>query len=140
MAKNYLEPVYGVNRQKSFYKKAYVTTDDCGNKYLTSYKTVVAMISPSGYESRCWNGYSRTTLEHVKAFFGRNISKKEWDEMDVINYETGEIIESGEDTQYRVVATSGFATFSPQARFASAEEAEELASRYNHGLWVSWVE
>ena len=140
MDKKYLEPVAGVNGQKSFYKKAFVTTDEFGNKYLTSYKTVVAMIGKSGTQSRCWNGYSRTTLEHVKAFFGRNISKKEWDEMEVVNPETGEISKPDKDSQYRVVATNGFVTYSPQARFASAAEADGLASRMNNGFWTAWAE
>lgn len=142
MDKKYLNPVAGVNGQKSFYKKAFVTTDADGDQYLTSYKTVVAM-KIKGRFYRCWNGYSRTTMEHVKAFFGRNISKKEWDEMDVIDPDTGELIVTGKeskDVQYRVVATSGFATFVPQARFANEEEAESLRERLCHGPWVAWVE
>ena len=140
MDKNYLEPVYGINRQKSFYRKAYVTTDKYGNRFLTSYKTVVAMIGNSGSQFRCWNGYSKTTLEHVKAFFERNISKKEWDAMEILNPETGEITAPDKDSQYRVVATSGFSTYVPRARFANATEADDLARRYTHGLWTAWVE
>lgn len=142
MDKNYLNPISGVNGQKSFYKKAFVTTDAEGNQYLTSYKTVVAM-KINGEFYRCWNGYSKTTLEHVKAFIGRNISKKEWDEMDVIDPDTGELVVTGaesKDTQYRVVTTSGFRTFIPQARFANEEEAEPLRERLSHGLWTAWVE
>ena len=140
MNKTYLNPVAGINGQQSFYKKAFVTTDEFGNQYLTSYKTVVAMICNSGAIFRCWNGYSRTTLEHVKAFFGRNISKKEWDEMEVLNPETGEITKADKEAQYKVVTTSGFSTYTPQARFATAKEAEPLRQRMCKGPWTAWIE
>ena len=68
--------------QKSFYGKAYILIDDTGNKYLKSYDTIVMSRSANGEFKRHWDGYSRTTGNHVREFSG--IGKKDWDAMEVV--------------------------------------------------------
>lgn len=57
-----LQPIDG---RKSFYNKAKVTELDNGDIELTSYTTIVARIHNGKFE-RLWNGYSATTMRHIK--------------------------------------------------------------------------
>ena len=140
--KNYLNPVCGINRQKSFYRKAFVEVDEHGNEYLTSYDTVVAVwLAYTDTFYKTWNGYSRTTLEHVKAFFGRNISKKEWNEMEILDLDTFEVTPTDTETQYTVYATNGFFTYKSDAKFNSEEEASRILETFNtRPGCCAWVE
>lgn len=75
-----LTPFYG---QKSYYGKASVCEVNTGNKYLRSYKTIVAMIDKDGIFHKLWDGYSATTAKHIHTFrilyCLDGICKKEWD-------------------------------------------------------------
>lgn len=79
-----LKTVY--DRQKSFYGRAYTTTDDNGNIYLTSYTTTVCKIVDNEF-IRLWDSWSLTTSRHINEFRQQHglpkISKKEWDAMGV---------------------------------------------------------
>lgn len=65
MVTKYLEPLIG--QQKSFYSKATVSEFDNGDKVLYSYGTEI-MICKGGNYYRIWDGYSMTTMKHIKAF------------------------------------------------------------------------
>lgn len=67
--------------QKSYYGKAYVLHDINGKIYLKSYNTFVCSIDRNGNFARHWNGYSRTTANHVNDFcklFGLPGGNKKW--------------------------------------------------------------
>lgn len=66
-------------QQKSFYGKAKVTECD-GVKTLRSYKTDVCKIV-DGKLIKLWNGYSATTMNHIRAFcdkYGVEYGGKKW--------------------------------------------------------------
>ena len=66
---------------KSFYGKAWVLEDECGNKLLKSYDTIVCSIDPDGGFTRLWDGFSATTMKHVNEFnsqFGDGSRGKAW--------------------------------------------------------------
>lgn len=73
--------------QKSYYGKAIVIEDKFGNKRLKSYKTIVAEITKKGKFKRLWEGYSRTTMNHINDFRNENglekINAKEWKNLQV---------------------------------------------------------
>ena len=73
--------------QKSYYGKAIIIEDKFGNKRLKSYKTIVAEITKKGKFKRLWEGYSRTTMNHINEFRKENglekISAKEWKNLQV---------------------------------------------------------
>ena len=72
--------------QKSYYGKA-VVTEIGDNYYLLSYDTIVCKYTKEREFKRMWNGYSRTTMNHINDFrklFGlERITKKEWEKMKV---------------------------------------------------------
>lgn len=72
--------------QKSFYRKAYVLEDEKGNLYLQSYDTVICGII-DGIFKKFWDGYSKTTQNHVNDFRKSNsmdtLNKKEWESLNV---------------------------------------------------------
>lgn len=74
--------------QKSFYKKAYVLEDDEGNLFLKSYDTIVCGII-NGTFKKLWDGYSKTTQNHVNSFRNaynmKTLSKKGWESLSVEN-------------------------------------------------------
>lgn len=78
-----LQPVDG---RKSFYGKAYVEEYSDRTKVLYSYNTPVAAYK-NGILYRLWEGYSATTMRHVKAFtefLGIGFrGKNQWDGMEV---------------------------------------------------------
>ena len=53
-----------------------------GYKYLISYKTCVAVITPDGGFVKQWDGFSKTTLKHINGFLSLygsfNLTKREW--------------------------------------------------------------
>lgn len=85
--KTYELPCY--TTRKSHYGKAQVI-EASGVKYLKSYNTIVASIDKNGNLFRNWDGYSKTTMEHVYSFMSHyNLSpivKKDWDKMDITKY------------------------------------------------------
>ena len=54
--------------RQSFYGKARVVEKPNGWKYLLSYDTFVAKISPKGHFYRLWDGESMTTTRHINSF------------------------------------------------------------------------
>ena len=121
--KTYLEPINDINRQKSFYKKAYTTKEGIYT-CLYSYDTLVMVKTKSGYFYRVWGGYSKTTLEHIKAFMNYNISKKEWLEMGCINPKTFELVEK---ERYKITFYNPFTEYTPALIFDDYESALEYA-------------
>lgn len=60
--------------RKSFYGKAYISTDSAGNETLYSYDTPIIKRLVSGDLVRLWSGWSATTGRHISAFCGLNKS------------------------------------------------------------------
>lgn len=56
------------DNRKSFYGKAKVIITPEGVKRLLSYNTIVCEIDSNGNFRRLWDGYSVTTMRHIKAF------------------------------------------------------------------------
>jgi len=56
------------NGRKSFYGKAQVLEAEDGTKYLKSYETIMASVTPAGEVRRHCRDCSRTTNCHVKSF------------------------------------------------------------------------
>lgn len=54
--------------QKDYYGKAYIIPSDDGGAALKSYETLVCKIDSDGNFTRLWNGYSRTTMNHINDF------------------------------------------------------------------------
>lgn len=73
--------------QKSFYRKAFVIEDEKGNLYLQSYDTIVCGII-NGIFKKFWDGYSRTTQNHVNDFrksqHMETLCKKEWESLSLV--------------------------------------------------------
>lgn len=67
---------------KSFYGKARVIEGLDGTKFLQSYETIVAAITPDGVFHRMWGGWSATTGRHVASFFP-GMNKAQWDKLPV---------------------------------------------------------
>lgn len=65
-AKTELVPI--VSSQKSFWRKAYVVSDEIGCLYLYSYKTLVAVHAVGHEVKKVWSGWSDTTWKHIKSF------------------------------------------------------------------------
>lgn len=76
-----LKPVY--SSQKSYYRKAYTSRQGDTVK-LKSYDTVVCEVLDGDFV-RLWDGYSRTTMEHVNEFRQQlglpKLSKSEWEKL-----------------------------------------------------------
>lgn len=72
--------------QKSFYRKAFVLQDENRNLYLQSDDTIVCGII-GGIFKKFWDGYSKTTKNHVNDFRKANnmdmLSKKDWESLSV---------------------------------------------------------
>lgn len=83
MLKENLNPEF--SNQKSFYGKAIVlrTNDEL---QLQSYNTIVCGTKRDGTLIKYWDGYSATTMKHIKEFAkqfcrGLEINKKERDKL-----------------------------------------------------------
>ena len=74
--------------QKSYYQKAFVLQDNDGNVYLQSYRTIVCGFV-GGKLERYWDGYSRTTMNHLNDFMKfinmPQMNKKSWNDLKVVN-------------------------------------------------------
>lgn len=68
------------NGRKSFYGRAKVAETADGSKYLVSYETVVASVSPDGRVSRHSDRKSKTTCAYVKSFLSTFAPRTETDE------------------------------------------------------------
>lgn len=74
IADQWLKPLAG--QQKSFYKKAYVLTNE-NISTLYSYGTAVMSYYHNRNEVRKeWGGWSATTAQHIEAFLGFYVPKK----------------------------------------------------------------
>jgi len=74
--KEWLQP--GGYGQKSFYKKAFVETDDNGDVTLYSYNTPIITIG-QGWLIKHWGGWSQTTGNHIYAFC--RLNKRAYEQM-----------------------------------------------------------
>lgn len=68
-----LQPIYST--QKSFYRKAMVSTADNNEKLLFSYDTLVAGFKDGGLSFLTGNDYhlTRTTVKHINEFLSQNL-------------------------------------------------------------------
>lgn len=71
------------NGRKSFYGKAKAIMKN-GWTFLQSYNTIVCGVDSSNGFHRFWDGYSLTTMNHIKSFRG-GMTKKDWDSSPVEN-------------------------------------------------------
>lgn len=68
--------------QKDFYGKAVTLTYGDGTVILRSYYTKVAVQFPDGEVCKLWDGWSRTTGRHIRAFCG--LDKREFDALPLV--------------------------------------------------------
>ncbi|MBP3631239.1 MAG: hypothetical protein J6J23_07140 [Clostridia bacterium] len=143
MKPNYLQPYNTSN--KSYYKKAQVHYDNNTNTFsLQSYSTIVATYNDTTKTlTKCWNGYSRTTMKHIIDFVRQytniptstTLNKKWWDNL-TPNNTTQE--------KYKVIANHAFGhTYTPTTTFDNYDTAQEFADTLNarsNGLWYYYVE
>lgn len=127
-------------RQKSYYGKAFVIEDNQGNKILQSYATQVAKIDKNGNLQKLWNGYSHTTMEHIKDFCKLyNVefagTKKAWEQLD--NTATTQ-------ERYKIEFSNGFVNWQPNTTFDTYEDAEEYADKIaqerNYRIYYTIIE
>ena len=110
--------------QKSYYKKAKIMVDDKNIKWLKSYNTIVAKIDGNKL-IKLWNGYSKTTLRHIKDFCKMyNIffegTKKAW--LNLPYY-------GDNKSKYKVIFWNGFAEFCQNLLFDNYEGAENYGEQ-----------
>ena len=122
--------------QKSYYGKAKTRIEN-GGTVLKSYNTDVAMIDGNGNFYRLWNGYSRTTANHVNDFRMAHglpkISKKEWDSLPCENAER----------VYNVYMSTGFTAHKCPAQLTREEaerEVERIQNNDTRGRLCVWYE
>ena len=77
---------------QSFNGRAYVGLNENCKEFLISYNTVVLGYDPfTGEFHRLWDGYSATTMRHIKEFCRQcgfsEMSKGTWDRMPVESWE-----------------------------------------------------
>ena len=83
----YLEPDNIAVNQVSFYKKAYVIYNESLQiETLYSYGTkIISYNRDKNLLTRHWQGYSRTTMKHIKSFLAYNgiysMNKQQWDDL-----------------------------------------------------------
>ena len=111
--------------QKSYYGKAKVINDQHGNYKLKSYETIVCEYDENTKTfKKFWNGYSRTTMNHINDFrslFGLSrLSKKEWEKITCDN---------GNDEKYRVCFYNGFVEWKAEVIFDNELDAYEFAEK-----------
>lgn len=125
------------SRRKSFYKKAHVITTDDGEIILRSYTTNVATYNPRTQQlTKLWNGYSRTTMEHIAEFCNQYAidftpNKKNWLNLPYDNT----------PTRYYIKGTNGICYHEvKETIFDNYDDAEEFAQSRSNGFWYFWVE
>lgn len=126
--------------QKSYYGKAIVIEDNQGNKTLQSYATQVARIDKNGNLQKLWNGYSRTTMNHIIDFCKLyNVdfagTKKAWEQLD--NTATTQ-------ERYKIEFSNGFVNWTPNTTFDTYEDADEyadkIAQKSNYRIYYNIIE
>lgn len=131
----YLQPRF--SNRKSFYKKATIITNG-DTITLHSYDTDVCSYNLKTHTfKKLWNGYSRTTMEHINEFCNQydlaTFNKKQWDAYPCDNKE-----------KYKVIANHVLGCkYKPTTTFDNYDDAEEYANKLNersNGLWYYGVE
>ena len=127
--------------QKSYYGKAVIIEekdDFSGETLLKSYETIVCKVTAGGVFVKLWNGYSRTTMNHVNDFrrlFGMpTLNKSAWMALPC---------ESGNGERYKVTFTNGFVTWTAEAVFDDEEAAEDFGETVARGRYprlTYWTE
>lgn len=119
--------------QKSYYGKA-VVIERSGKTQLKSYSTIVCEVDPDGNFYKLWNGYSRTTMNHIndfrRLFSLAPLYKKEWDKLPC------------ESTRkYKLTFNNIFRSWNCTTIFDNALDAHnygcELCDRNNHRIQYS---
>lgn len=130
-----LEPRY--SRRKSFYNKARVIIADDDDIILQSYTTNVANYNTKTKKfTKLWNGYSRTTMEHIEEFCKQHDidfipNKKNWLNLPYDN----------DKTRYYVKGTNGFVYHeAKETIFDNYDDAEKFADSLTNNFWSFWVE
>lgn len=143
MKPNYLQPHYTSN--KSYYKKAIVHYDNTTNTFsLQSYNTIVATYNNTTKTiTKCWNGYSQTTMKHIIDFVRQytntphttTLNKKWWDNLTP---------NSTSQEKYRVIANHALGCeYSLNIIFDNEDDAYNYADNLNNksnGFWYYSVE
>ena len=120
--------------QKSYYGKAVIVDGKNGDKLLRSYQTIVCAYNPTtGVFRKLWNGYSRTTMNHINDFrrlYGLSwLSKKEWEKLSGEN-------DNGE--RYKVEFSNGFVSWKAEVVFddedAACSFADEVCEKRNWNI------
>ena len=129
-----LQPQF--SRRKSFYNKAHIITTDDGEIILRSYETNVATYNPRTRTfTKLWNGYSRTTMEHIGEFCKQfdipfTPTKKNWLNLPYDNT----------PTRYYVAGSNGFCTHEfKNTLFDNYDDAEEYALSHTNNFWAYGV-
>lgn len=124
------------SRRKSFYKKAHITFTSDNEIVLISYTTKVAKYNANTKQfTKLWNGYSRTTMEHIAEFCAQfeipfTPNKKNWLSLPFNN----------DKTRYYVEGTNGFVTHKcKETLFDNYYDAEIYADNLNNDFWHFWV-
>lgn len=128
--------------QKSYYNKALIIEDTATNTiYLQSYTTKVAKYNPTTKTfTKLWNGYSRTTMNHIIDFCKLyNIdftpNKHNW-----LNLPTDTTTPQTQ-TRYYIKGTNGITTHDfKNTLFDNYDQAQEYADNHTNDFWYYWVE
>lgn len=121
--------------QKSYYEKAKVIVDDYFIT-LRSYDTnVIAIEKSTNKLVRLWNGWSKTTANHINDFlklYGFNtMSKKEWLNMPCVNNEN----------VYSIYISTGFYTHKSNILLTETEAEKEIERiTENNNRIMAWYE
>lgn len=127
--------------QKSYYGKAQVLVDEPSKtKYLKSYNTIVAKIDDNNQLHKLWNGYSRTTQNHIKDFcklfnISFSGSKKDWLALkNESNTSTG---------LYKVEFSNYFVNWTSEVIFDNYDDADNFGDKVckeRNNIWYNVVE
>lgn len=125
------------SRRKSFYKKAHIIKTEDGEIILKSYATNVASYNLKTKQlNKLWNGYSRTTMEHIEEFCKQfdidfTPNKKNWLNLPYDNT----------PTRYYVACSNGISSHEfKNTLFDNYDDAEEYALSHSNQFWYCWVE
>lgn len=121
--------------QKSYYGKAKIWESN-GYIILRSYNTDVCAYNPTTNDfGKLWNGYSRTTMNHINDFrlqYGlKALNKKEWENL----------YSCDGDDYYNVYLSTAFSTHKSTAKL-SAVECESFIEKLtkNNPFIYAWFE
>ena len=121
--------------QKSYYGKAVIIADD-DFIVLKSYDTeVIAIDRKNNTIIRLWNGWSKTTQNHINDFlklYGFNaMSKKEWLNMPCVN----------DEPTYNMYYSTGFYTHKSNILLTETEAEKEVERiTENNNRIMAWYE